>query len=157
MDSKEIDRQVQAVIAEALTWEKTPYLHGECIKGVAISCASFIVESFNRAIGTHLTVEQYPEQWYLNEKVQRYLNSLRAQGFVEIPRKETRAGDLIISRPYCEIYSHGGILLAPEHPVSVSGIHCSKKGVQRVHNLYSTYYFGHCRNTHMFFRWGGWI
>lgn len=156
MTPEEITRQRQAVITEALTWSGTPYLHGECVKGAGVDCASFIAATFNNAIGAHLTVEKYPEQWYLNADVQRYLNSLRAQGFVEVKYESAQIADLVISKPMTDMYSHGGILVS--WPKPAAAIHCSKKGVRKPeHNMYSTWYFGQRRETHLYFRWGGWI
>lgn len=35
------DEERQAVIAEALTWQRTPHHNGACIKGVGVDCGKF--------------------------------------------------------------------------------------------------------------------
>lgn len=158
-----ISEQKRAVIDEALSWVGPPpwyrivtkYKHGEMLKGVAVGCASFIAATWNNALGTKLTVIPYDEQWYLNAKEQLYLDNLKVQGFVEIPRCEVEAADLVISKPYCDIYSHGAILV--DWPTPATIMHCSVKGVQRVPSLWSSWYFSQRRATHKYFRWGEWV
>lgn len=157
MTPEDILAQQKAVVDESLTWlcPPTKYLHGELVKNCAADCASFIAATFNNAIGTQLVVEKYVEQWYLNGAAQLYLDSLRAQGFVEIPRERVQPADLVIAQPHCDRYSHGGIVLAWPKPASV--IHCSRRGVERVHSMWATWYFGQRTHTHLFFRWGAWV
>jgi hypothetical protein len=153
----------EAVIAEALSWVGPPpwykvtcrYQHGECLKGFAASCGSFIAAVFNNALGTRLVCRQITEQWYLNAKEQVYLEELQRQGFVEITRTEARPADLIVSRPHNEIYCHGAIIVNWPQPATL--IHCTLRGVQRSHSAWSNPCFSQKPETHRFFRWGRWM
>jgi hypothetical protein len=170
MNEEEVLRQRKAIIAEALSWVGPPpwyrittkYKHGELVKGYAASCASFIAAVWNNALGTHLTVIPYAEQWYLNAKKQLYLENLAEQGFVEISREQAHAADLVVSMPYTDIYSHGGIIVdwrlnPPGRPKPATVIHCSVQGVTRSPSMWSSWYFAQRTETHKYFRWGAWV
>jgi hypothetical protein len=158
MTDEEIKEQCNAVITEAMSWvapKKTAYHHGSAMKGVGVSCSTFIASVFNAAIDTHLTVVDHVEQWYLNAKEQLYLDNLKVQGFVEIERSEVREGDLVVSNTIYEVYCHSGIIQSWPKPAPV--IHVTRNGVERVKTLWSSWYFAQKPSTHKFFRWGGWM
>lgn len=156
MTPEEILSQRRVVITEALSWAKpkTPYHHGAQIKGAGVSCSQFVAAVFNAAIGTHLTVLDHVEQWYLNGKDQLYTDSLKVQGFLEIPKDQVQVGDLVVSNTVYELYCHSGIIANWPSPPTV--IHVSRNGCERVPSMLSSWYFTQKPDTHLYFSWGEW-
>lgn len=154
MTPEEILSQRRAVITEALSWIGTPYIHGAQLKGVGVSCSSFIAAAFNMVLGTNLYVVDHPEQWFMNSKKQLYLDNLNVQGFVEVPQSEVHAGDLVVSCAIYEVYCHSGLLLNWPTPPTV--IHVSVNGCEKINSMWSTWYYTQKRDANRFFSWGGW-
>jgi cell wall-associated NlpC family hydrolase len=66
--------QRQAVIAEALTWLKTPFHHRQCVKLAGVDCANFLYGVFrNAGLTPELEIEDYPPDWYLHRDEERFL------------------------------------------------------------------------------------
>lgn len=144
----------ERVIAEALTWIGTPYHHMASVKGSGASCSTYIATVFNAALGLNLHVVEHAEQWYLSSEEQKYLNELRAQGFVEVEQAEAKKADLVISKTVYTVYCHGAILLDWPKPAPI--IHVSRDGVKRVASIWGSWHFAGQVDTHRFFSWGGW-
>lgn len=69
-----------AVIAEALTWAKTPYHHRGNIKGVGVDCAQFLIEVYSSlGICDHLDVGHYSHDWHLHHADEIYLRWIATQ------------------------------------------------------------------------------
>lgn len=111
---------------------------------------------FNAAIDAKIEVIEHAEQWYLNTNEQLYLKQLAAQGFVEIPKDEAQAADIVVTTTpqSMAIYAHGALLLTWPQPKKI--IHCTSDGVLITPHLYSSWYFSHQPDAHKFFCWGGW-
>ena len=64
-----------AVIAEALSWERTPYHHRGSIKGLGVDCAMFLVEVYCGTLGiARPQIEDYPPDWSLHRGEERFLH-----------------------------------------------------------------------------------
>lgn len=61
------DTMRRAVVAEALTWLRTPYHHAARIKGVGVDCAQFLIAVY-AATGLidDFTPDRYPPDWHLH-------------------------------------------------------------------------------------------
>jgi cell wall-associated NlpC family hydrolase len=155
MSPEEILQQRAAVIRVAHEWLKTPYVHAAHVKGHGTSCSGLVADSFNEAIGTHLSVSAHDERWYMTATEQLYLKNLVEQGFVEVTRETALPADLVISNTRYKIYCHSGIIT--NWPKPASAIHVSVNGAELAKSIWSNWYFALKPDTHKYFRWGGWV
>ncbi len=114
-----------AIIAEALSWERTPYHSRARIKGVGVDCAQYPAAVYE-AVGLipHIAPD-YTPQWMLPRDEERYLGWVRRFAR-EIGRDALGPGDFAIWK-YGRCYSHGAIVLdAPQviHAVIAGGGVC---------------------------------
>lgn len=105
----EIQKQRDAVLAEARTWLRTPWHHEARVKGAGVDCANFLIGVY-AACGliAEFTPEQYPPDWMLHreeEKFERYLLQYTR------PVDEALPGDIAMFR-FGRTKSHGAIVLA---------------------------------------------
>lgn len=101
----------EEVVAEALTWEGTPYHHHARIKGVGVDCAQLPAAVYE-AVGLipHMNPE-YSEQWMMSRDEELYLSYVFPYA-VEISREKVKAGDFAIWK-YGRTFSHGAIIIDP--------------------------------------------
>lgn len=67
------------VIAEALTWERTPFHNHARIKGVGVDCAMFLAEVYHAVAPDavpRIEPGYYPAGWHLHHDENRYINWL---------------------------------------------------------------------------------
>jgi cell wall-associated NlpC family hydrolase len=66
--------QRAAVLAEALTWDGTPFAHRSRVKGSGVDCAHFLIGVFSEA-GVLPVVDpgKYSSNWHLSRSEERYL------------------------------------------------------------------------------------
>ena len=101
----------QAVIAEALSWERTPYHHRAGLKGVGVDCAYLPLRVYH-AVGLIPLIEppDYPIDWFLHRSAETYYNVLIQYGH---PVTTPQPGDMAMFRFGRVQYAHGCILIAP--------------------------------------------
>jgi cell wall-associated NlpC family hydrolase len=98
-----------AVVAEALSWELTPYHHRARIKGVGVDCAQ-LPAAIYEAVGLIPHIEpEYSPQWMLHRDVEQFLGWVRAYAR-EIDRGSAAPGDLAIWK-FGRCYSHSAIII----------------------------------------------
>lgn len=69
--------QRAAVIAEAMTWLRTPYHHMGRIKGRTggVDCAMLLAEVYHRAgIVPRIEVQHYSRDWHLHRRDERFIS-----------------------------------------------------------------------------------
>lgn len=96
-----------AVVAEAMSWLRTPYHHQGRIKGVGVDCATLLCEVYE-AVGVtpHIDPTPYPADWHLHRSDERYLGWLTEYGReVDAPQ----VGDVIVWK-FGRCFSHSAIL-----------------------------------------------
>lgn len=100
-----------AIVAEALTWLRTPYHHRGTIKGVGVDCAQFPLQVY-AACGLIEPFEtgDYPPDWHMHRSEERYLAAVQARA-KEIDPGEVQPGDLMVFR-IGRCYAHGAIVTA---------------------------------------------
>jgi cell wall-associated NlpC family hydrolase len=118
----------KGIVAEALSWEGTPYRSCGCIKGAGVNCAQFVFGVY-RATGA-ISVDAPKPSWYtpqlsLHSKEERLIEYLKAYGAVEIDEQDVKPGDVIA---YKNGLSHGHLAIVVDWPVVV---HCA--GINGVH------------------------
>jgi len=99
----------EAVVAEALTWQRTPYHHRASIKGAGVDCAMILVEVYFAVglVAEKPVIEDYPPDFMLHRDDERYLGWLKKYG------QETsyvRPGD-VIAWKFGRCFSHGAIAI----------------------------------------------
>jgi cell wall-associated NlpC family hydrolase len=101
----------RAIVAEALTWELTPYHPNARLKGVGVDCAQLPVGVYS-ACGCMPEINPtYSQQWMLHRDEEIYLDEIRRYSR-EIPVGKVRAGDLMVWK-FGRTYSHSAIVIKP--------------------------------------------
>lgn len=99
----------QAVLAEALTWLRTPYAHAGRIKGAGVDCATLLAEVFARAgIIAPVEIASYPPDWHLHRGEERYLTLVLERAH-EIAPEAARPGDIALWQ-WGRTFAHGAII-----------------------------------------------
>jgi cell wall-associated NlpC family hydrolase len=133
--------QRAAVIAEAQSWMRTPFIHAAKLKGIGADCETFICEVFAKAgVFTAQGVPYVPQQWFLNTKQELYLNYLSkyATEYSQLATHNSPLpGDVICVKTRW-VYSHGAIVL--EWPFV---IHCYPPCVMRSNVFTNPVFAGH--------------
>lgn len=109
MDAAEFASR-EAVIAEAESWEGTPYHQRAAIKGVGTDCARYPAAVY-ASCGLIRAIDpgNYASDWHLHQQVEVYLRWARMLGR-EIPEAEAQRGDFGLWK-FGLCFSHGAILL----------------------------------------------
>ena len=116
MENRNESEQRRAVIAEACTWLRTPFIHAARIKGVGADCETFLCEVFSSSgVFTARDIPYFPQQWFLHTREELYLNYLGkyAVEYQFVPGKgmtEPQAGDIICVKSKW-VHSHGAIVV----------------------------------------------
>lgn len=101
----------QAIVAEALSWEATPYHHRARIKGIGVDCAQFPAAVY-AAVGLVPEINpEYSPEWFLHRDEEAYLAWVRPYAR-SITRDELAPGDFAIWK-FGRTYSHGAIVIDP--------------------------------------------
>lgn len=98
-----------AIVAEALTWELTPYHHNGRIKGVGVDCAMLPCLVYH-AVGLIPEINPtYPHDWMNHRDEELFLHYVLPHTR-EITEDELGPGDLIMWK-YGRTYSHSAIVI----------------------------------------------
>lgn len=98
----------RAIVAEARTWEGTPWHHEARVKGVGVDCAQLLIAVFS-AVGAipAFDTEHYPPDWHLHRSEQLFLKVLKQYADpIEIPL----SGDIAMFN-FARADAHGAIVL----------------------------------------------
>lgn len=101
-----------AIVAEAITWERTPFHHEARVKGHGVDCAMMPAEVYH-AVGLieRFEPKHYPSDWMLNNSDELYMGIVR-QFAVEAPAGyEPKPGDFILWK-YGLCFAHGMIVIS---------------------------------------------
>lgn len=99
------------VVAEALSWEGTPYHARARIKGVGVDCA-MLPAAVYEAVGLIPRVDPaYSPQWMLHRDEERFLSFVLPYAR-EIERSAVGPGDFAIWK-FGRCFSHGAIVIEP--------------------------------------------
>jgi cell wall-associated NlpC family hydrolase len=101
----------EQVVAEAMTWLRTPYHHRGALKGIGVDCAQFPLRVY-ASCGLIEPFEpgDYATDWHLHRSEERYLNlvTMRAR---EIDPADVQPGDFVLFR-VGRCFSHGAIVVS---------------------------------------------
>jgi cell wall-associated NlpC family hydrolase len=106
------DEARSAIVAEAMTWLRTPYAHKQRLKGAGVDCAGLPLETYAACgIIPPTDVGEYSSQWHLHRSREMYLEWVDKFGR-RIPLEDARAGDFLVYK-FGRTFSHGAIVLEP--------------------------------------------
>lgn len=112
MHPDEIAQQRAAIVAEAHSWLRTPYVHCANVKGAGVDCAMLLVE-IGKAVGrvpADFDPRPYEPEWYLHRSEERYMAGLdRFMHRVSVGRP----GDVQLFR-FGRCAAHGGLIVSDE-------------------------------------------
>ena len=103
------------IVAEALTWEGTPYHHQACVKGVGVDCAMLLV-GIARACGLiapQWAPQPYSPEWHYHQVAEVLESTILALGGVRYRCLHQRQpGDIVTFRlGVQQPMSHAGVIL----------------------------------------------
>lgn len=104
-----MDTETRArILAEARSWEYTPFHHKGRIKGVGCDCGGFIYEVYSKALNLKLDPfpAHYAEDWAVHQENEIYLSFLKP--YVE-EIKDPKPADLVMWQ-FGRNFSHGTIV-----------------------------------------------
>ena len=123
-----IDPRRGCVVAEAVSWLRTPYHHMARVKGAGADCLTLLAEVYEKAgVIPHVEVPFYPPDWNLHHDAERYLEGVTRYAR-EIPycadnaplgvrvsggaalRREPQPGDVAVFK-FGRCFAHGAIVL----------------------------------------------
>ncbi len=102
----------EAVVREALSWQRTPYHHNARVKGGGVDCAMLLAEVYPKIVPHRvppITPEHYPPDWHLHRSKERYLTYVQKYA-VEITEAEAQPGDMVLFK-FGRCFSHGAIIV----------------------------------------------
>lgn len=103
------DEMRSAIVAEAMTWLRTPWHHAARVKGAGVDCAQLLIAVFSACgLIDQFDPGHYPPDWHLHRDETRFLNGLceRAEK-VESPQ----VGDVAMFQ-YGRHAAHGSIVVS---------------------------------------------
>ena len=120
-----------AVVKEALSWEGTKFAHGQCVKGLAADCSTFIAACF-RSVGIfRAAIPHLPADWFVHTTKEEYLTELLKHAVEFDPKlRIPQPADIMIVKDtalaHGKVFSHGAIVV--QWPMV---IHCFPPCVMR--------------------------
>lgn len=139
----------ERVIAESLTWLRTPFRHASDVKGAGVDCAMMLVRVFvDTGLVPPLDPRPYDEQWMVHRSEEKFLAIVeRLLGETDGPPKPA---DVIVYK-FGRCHAHGAIVLddtrvihafKPQGAVVISPMHdaslaCLRNGRPRPRKVYS--------------------
>lgn len=103
--------QRAAVVDEAMTWIRTPFIHNAKIKGVGADCETFLAAVY-AAVGVFdATNSPYvPSQWYQSQSARELYIARLSDYATEYDGDNPQPGDVIVVKSRW-VYSHGAIVV----------------------------------------------
>ena len=106
--------QREAVVAAAMDWMGTPYVHMGRIKGVGVDCAQLLIAVYSEAgVIEAFDPGTYTHDWYMHRSEELYLGHL-LQHAEQVDAPEP--GDMAAYR-FGRTMSHAGIITEPGYMV----------------------------------------
>jgi cell wall-associated NlpC family hydrolase len=98
-----------AIVAEAVSWERTPYHAHAKVKGVGVDCAMFPAAVYE-AVGLAPPINpQYTQDWMMHRDEELFLGFVTPYAH-EITRADVLPGDFVIWK-FGRTFSHSAIVI----------------------------------------------
>lgn len=97
------------VVKEALSWQKTAYVHQARIKGVGCDCITLLAGVFeNAGLISRVDIPHYPSDWMAHRDAERYMEGLMkySHEITGLPHP----GDIALWK-FGRCFSHGAIVI----------------------------------------------
>lgn len=109
---QDVSVQRQAVVDEALTWLRTPYISGQMVKGAGCDCLTLLAGTFiNVGLVAPFPIPRYSADWFFNQSKETYLEGLLQYCIEqEDPSYIPQPGDALLWK-FGNCYSHGALVL----------------------------------------------
>lgn len=105
----------KAVIEEALSWERTKFEHGQCLKGVSADCSTFLASCYRVAGIFRADIPHLPADWFVHTRKEQYLEELMRHAREYDPvQVKPQPGDIVIVKDTAigaKVFSHGAIVV----------------------------------------------
>lgn len=107
-----------AVVAEAMSWLRTPWHHNSRVKGAGVDCANFVLACYvNAGLIEDQSVGEYPADWHIHRDLERFVGVMTSRGFgAPIQETELQPGDAIVFK-IGRVFSHGAIYIGAKRVV----------------------------------------
>lgn len=117
------------MVSEALTWKGTPFVWGQCVKGLGVDCGRFLAGVMNGAGVKQIDMASFPQlspQWFLHksedakspfvEQILRFTVEYQLT-----PGRVPQPGDIVVAK-FGHDYAHSAIVVAwPQVIASAAG------------------------------------
>lgn len=123
-----VDMQRKAVVEEALSWLGTPFVYGQCVKGVGVDCGRFPAAVFHDAQVKRIDMAKIPHippDWFLHKREEQrspYLD-LFLQYTVEYTPAVAQPGDILLAKEGRD-WAHAAIVIAWPKVIGAAYGHC---------------------------------
>lgn len=117
-----------AVIREALTWQRTPFMWEACVKGVGVDCGRFLAAVYNAAGVKSIEIPKLPHlppQWFLHSNKDSFLDLIRpfAVEYGLAAGAQPRPGDIVVAKQARD-WAHSAIVIAWPSVIGAAYGHC---------------------------------
>jgi hypothetical protein len=127
----DIREQRQAVVREALTWLRTPFMYDQCVKGVGVDCGRFLAAVFNNAGVKRIDIAKLPHippGWFLHKQKDApspYLSAILTYSveYNLAPGQIPEVGDIVLAKEARD-WAHGAIVVAWPKVIGSAYEHC---------------------------------
>lgn len=103
--------QRAAVVAEAMSWLHTPYIHHARVKGAGTDCAQILCAVFEACgLVPHVDPGHYARDWHLHRSEEVYAGWLARYARPLADDEQPQPGDIALFR-FGRCFSHGGIVV----------------------------------------------
>jgi cell wall-associated NlpC family hydrolase len=105
-----------AIVAEAMTWLKTPYHHRARKKGAGVDCAMLLIGIFS-GVGLidEFEPDEYPRDWMMHRSEERFRNAVIERAD-PIDGTDLQPGDVALYK-VGRCFAHGAVVI--EWPVVI--------------------------------------
>jgi NlpC/P60 family putative phage cell wall peptidase len=103
---------VAQLLAEARSWQGTPYHNRAALKGVGADCIGFVIGVAKNVgiLDSGYDPGVYSEDWHLHHNEERLAGEIEAFGCVLLSLEERQPGDLLLFQ-FGRVCAHSGLLL----------------------------------------------
>jgi cell wall-associated NlpC family hydrolase len=113
----------ELIIAEAMSWLRTPYIHLGNIKGVGVDCAMILIEIYKKFgfVPEEFEPRPYEPQWYLHRDEALYMAGMEKYS-KRIEAHEVKPGDIAMFN-FGRHAAHGAIVINEDLLLHANRVH----------------------------------
>ena len=109
--------QRSAVIAEAVTWLRTPFRDRASCKGAGVDCCFLIKAAYEASgVAPNLAISFYSPQIMLHTDRETYIEGIIANGGHEVTEADVKPADIVLYK-VGRIFGHGAIVVDWPHKI----------------------------------------